>query len=167
MSQKITENVMLLCLILRLQVGRSFAITDGLPLGLQLIFTRTRIDEMIRICGRSAVDLRLSCARFAVVCRRGVAPIDDVLPLQGAIVFKPGTWGGPRVSFTSFTLPWAEIPLPLQGATGSKPPSLCIALRSQASPQHSSCKQACLALHSVCTDVALTGRHGFKTSDSW
>ena len=71
------------------------------------------------ICGCSAVVF----SRFAVVCRRGVAPIDDVLPLQGAIVFKPGTWGGPRVSFTSFTLPWAEIPLPLQGATGSKPPN--------------------------------------------
>ena len=28
------------------------------------------------------------------------------------------------------------------------------ASRSQASPQHSSCKQACLALHSVCTDIA-------------
>ena len=34
--------------------------------------------------------------------------------------------------------------------------SVCtdIASRSQASPQHSSCKQACLALHSVCTDIA-------------
>ena len=29
--------------------------------------------------------------------------------------------GEPRVSFTPFTLPWAEIPLPLQGATDSKP----------------------------------------------
>ena len=29
------------------------------------------------------------------------------------------------------------------------------ASRSQASPQHSSCKQACFALHSVCTDIAL------------
>ena len=27
------------------------------------------------------------------------------------------------------------------------------ASRSQAAPQHSSCKQACLALHSVCTDI--------------
>ena len=29
--------------------------------------------------------------------------------------------GEPRVSFTPFTLPWAEIPLPLQGITDSKP----------------------------------------------
>ena len=76
--------------------------------------------------------------RFAVVCRRGVAPIDDVLPLQGAIVFKPWTWGEPRVSFTTFTLPWAEIPLPLQGATGSKPP--------------------------IFVGVDVSRRHGFKTS---
>jgi hypothetical protein len=32
------------------------------------------------------------------------------------------------VSFTTFTLPWAEIPLPLQGAAVSKPPSLCTAV---------------------------------------
>ena len=106
---------------------------------------RTRIGGIARICVRFAVDLRPNCgclrtfspdlrpncgclrtffARFAVVCRRGVAPIDDVLPLQGAIPFKPSRGGVPRVPFTSFTLPWAEIPLPLQGAAGSKPPNV-------------------------------------------
>ena len=104
------------------------------------------------------------CAR---VCRGGVAPILDVLPLQGAIVSKPGTWGGPRVSFTSFTLPWAEIPLPLQGATGSKPPSLCIRfaltlLREVRLHLSKTLKTSFKVLHSVCTDIALTGRHGFK-----
>ena len=142
---------MLLCLILRLQVGRSFAITDGLPFGLRTVCRW--------VCGRFVVG-------FADVCRRCVAPVADGLPLQGAIPFKPWTLGGTQgVAVLRPALPWAEIPLPLQGAMGSKPPSLCIALRSQASPQHSSCKQACLALHSVCTDIALTGRHGFKTSD--
>ena len=46
--------------------------------------------------------------------------------------------GEPRVSFTTFTLPWAEIPLPLQGATGSKPP--------------------------IFVGVDVSRRHGFKTS---
>ena len=57
----------------------------------------------------------------ARLCRGGIAPILDVLPLQGAIPFKTRVMGGPRVSFTLFTLPWAEIPLPLQGAATSKP----------------------------------------------
>ena len=38
------------------------------------------------------------------------------------------------------------------------------ASRSQASPQHSSCKQACLALHSVCTDIALRSCTAFACS---
>ena len=54
------------------------------------------------------------------VCVEGRCPIFDILPLQGANVIKPSR-GGPRVSFTPFTLPWAEIPLPLQGAAASKP----------------------------------------------
>lgn len=41
---------MLLCLILRLQVGRSFAITDGLPFGLSL--------GLRSVCGRFADGLR-------------------------------------------------------------------------------------------------------------
>ena len=60
-------------------------------------------------------------ARFAPVCVGGRCPYSDVLPLQGAIPFKPSTWGEPRVSFTPFTIPWADIPLPLQGAADSKP----------------------------------------------
>ena len=35
----------------------------------------------------------------------------------------------------------------------SHSPLCSTASPSQASPQHSSCKQACLALHSVCTDI--------------
>lgn len=48
---------MLLCLILRLQVGRSFAITDGLPFGL-----RTFVVGFADVC-------RTVCVRFADVCR--------------------------------------------------------------------------------------------------
>ena len=40
---------------------------------------------------------------------------------KGLIPFKPSSGWGPRVSFTSFTISWAEIPLPLQGAATSKP----------------------------------------------
>ena len=101
---------------------------------------RTRIGGIARICVRFAVDLRPNCgclrtffARFAVVCRRGVAPIDDVLlrevrlhlsialesklsslcirfaltlPLQGAILFKRSCGGGTQgaVHFVHFTL---------------------------------------------------------------
>ena len=35
--------------------------------------------------------------------------------------FKTRDMGRPRVSFTPFTIPWAEIPLPLQDAAASKP----------------------------------------------
>ena len=59
--------------------------------------------------------------RFTPVCVEGRCPYFDILPLQGAIPFKPCTWGEPRVSFTAFTIPWAEIPLPLQGVAASKP----------------------------------------------
>ena len=125
---------------------------------------RTRIGGIARICVRFAVDLRPNCgcfrpicgclrtffARFAFVCRRGVAPIDDVLPLQGAIPFKPSRGGDPGCRSLRSLYPGLRYH--------------CLR-RSQAAPQHSSCKQACLALHSVCTDIALTGRHGFKTID--
>ena len=91
---------MLLCLILRLQVGRSFAITDGFR----------------SVCGRLSFDLRL----FVV----GALPLlTTYCPYRARYFLNPGHWGEPRVPFTSFTLPWAEIPLPLQGATGSKPPN--------------------------------------------
>ena len=60
------------------------------------------------------------CARFRPVCVEGRCPIFDILPLQGANVINNSN-GGARVSFTPFTIPWAEIPLPLQGAAVSKP----------------------------------------------
>ena len=65
----------------------------------------------------------MCCARFRPVCVEGRCPYFDILPLQGANVIKPSRGGGPRVSFTPFTIPWAEIPLPLQGAAVSKPPN--------------------------------------------
>ena len=65
----------------------------------------------------------MCCARFTPVCVEGRCPYFDILPLQGANVIKPSRGGGPRVSFTPFTIPWAEIPLPLQGAAVSKPPN--------------------------------------------
>ena len=71
----------------------------------------------------SDVLYSMCCARFTPVCVEGRCPYFDILPLQGANVIKPSRGGGPRVSFTPFTIPWAEIPLPLQGAAVSKPPN--------------------------------------------
>ena len=80
---------MLLCLILRLQVGRSFAITDGFR----------------SVCGRLSFDLRLF-----VVGALPLLPTD--CPYRARYHLNPVVGGVPRVPFTTFTLPWAEIPLP-------------------------------------------------------
>ena len=50
--------------------------------------------------------------RYAPVCVEGRCPIFDILPLQGAIPFKPCTWGTQGVAVLRPALPWAEIPLP-------------------------------------------------------
>ncbi len=42
----------------------------------------------------------------------GRCPIFDILPLQGAIPFKPCTWGTQGGAVLRPALPWAEIPLP-------------------------------------------------------
>ena len=118
---------MLLCLILRLQVGRSFAITDGFR----------------SVCGRLSFDLRLF-----VVGALPLLPTD--CPYRARYHLNPVVGGDPGCRSLRSLYPGLRYH--------------CLR-RSQASPQHSSCKQACLALHSVCTDIALTGRHGFKTSD--
>ncbi len=56
------------------------------------------------------------------VCVEGALPLSSTFcPYRARYLLKPGTWGGPRVSFTPFTIPWAEISLPLQGAAASKP----------------------------------------------
>ena len=39
----------------------------------------------------------MCCARFTPVCVEGRCPYFDILPLQGAILFKPCSWGEPRV----------------------------------------------------------------------
>ncbi len=57
------------------------------------------------------------CARM---CRGALPHFRHIAP-TGRECNKTQSWGGPRVSFTPFTIPWAEIPLPLQGATASKP----------------------------------------------
>ena len=57
---------------------------------------------------------------YARVCR-GALPLFRHIAPTGRECNKTQSWGGPRVSFTPFTIPWAEIPLPLQGATASKP----------------------------------------------
>ena len=59
--------------------------------------------------------------RFTPVVSRGVAPISTYCPYRARYLLNPVHGGKPRVSFTAFTIPWAEIPLPLQGATASKP----------------------------------------------
>ena len=107
---------MLLCLILRLQVGRSFASTDGFR----------------SVCGRLSFDLRL----FVV----GALPLlTTYCPYRARYFLNPGHWGGTQgVAVLRPALPWAEIPLPLQGATGSKPP--------------------------IFVGVDVSRRHGFKTS---
>ena len=59
-------------------------------------------------------------ARFV----EGRCPYFDILPLQGAIPFKPESWGETQgVAALRSALPWADIPLPLQGAAVSKPPN--------------------------------------------
>ena len=130
---------MLLCLILRLQVGRSFAITDGFR----------------SVCGRLSFDLRL----FVV----GALPLlTTYCPYRARYFLNPGHWGGTQgVAVLRPALPWAEIPLPLQGATGSKPPSLCIRfaltllreVRLHLSIAHAS------KLASLCIRFALTLHH--------
>ena len=72
-------------------------------------------------------------ARFAPVCVGGRCPYSDVLPLQGAIPFKPSTWGNPgcRSPSSCFTLGWdtiasGEVRLHLSIALESKLSSLCI-----------------------------------------
>ena len=78
---------------------------------------------MLHRCVVPDVLRPMCCVRFTPVCVEGRCPYFDILPLQGANVIKPSRGGGPRVSFTPFTIPWAEIPLPLQGAAVSKPPN--------------------------------------------
>nr|DAV99217.1 MAG TPA: hypothetical protein [Caudoviricetes sp.] len=69
---------------------------------------------------------------FAVVCRRGVAPVADVLPLQGAIPFKRSRGGTQGVvHFVHFTLgldtiAFGEVRLHLSRALESQLSSLCI-----------------------------------------
>ena len=64
---------------------------------------------------------------YARVCR-GALPLFRHIAPTGRECNKTQSWGGPRVSFTPFTIPWAEIPLPLQGAASSKPSKHCIKL---------------------------------------
>ena len=74
-------------------------------------------------------------ARFV----EGRCPYFDILPLQGAIPFKPESWGETQgAAALRSALPWAEIPLPLQGAAVSKPLKYsvfyCILIRDRGVP---------------------------------
>ena len=76
-------------------------------------------------------------ARFV----EGRCPYFDILPLQGAIHFKPESWGETQgVAALRSALPWAEIPLPLQGAAVSKPLKYsvfcCVLIRATRSQNH-------------------------------
>ena len=76
-------------------------------------------------------------ARFV----EGRCPYFDILPLQGAIPFKPESWGETQgVAALRSALPWAEIPLPLQGAAVSKPLKhsvfCCVLIRATRSKNH-------------------------------
>ena len=74
-----------------------------------------------RCCARCVVPDVLRPI-YACVCR-GALPLFRHIAPTGRECNKTQSWGGPRVSFTPFTIPWAEIPLPLQGAAVSKPPN--------------------------------------------
>ena len=76
-------------------------------------------------------------ARFV----EGRCPYFDILPLQGAIPFKPESWWETQgVAALRSALPWAEIPLPLQGAAISKPLNYsvfcCVLIRATRSQNH-------------------------------
>ena len=75
----------------------------------------------VRCCVRCVVPDVLRPI-YACVCR-GALPLFRHIAPTGRECNKTQSWGGPRVSFTPFTIPWAEIPLPLQGAAVSKPPN--------------------------------------------
>ena len=74
-----------------------------------------------RCCARCVVPDVLRPV-YTRVCR-GALPLFRHIAPTGRECNKTQSWGGPRVSFTPFTIPWAEIPLPLQGAAVSKPPN--------------------------------------------
>ena len=80
----------------------------------------------VRCCVRCVVPDVLRPV-YARVCR-GALPLFRHIAPTGRECNKTQSWGGPRVSFTPFTIPWAEIPLPLQGATSPKPSKHCIKL---------------------------------------
>ena len=75
-------------------------------------------------------------ARFV----EGRCPYFDILPLQGAIPFKPESWGETQgVAALRSALPWAEIPLPLQGDAASKPLKynvVCVLIRATRPQNH-------------------------------
>ena len=74
-----------------------------------------------RCCARCVVPDVLRPI-YVCVCRGALPHFRHIAP-TGRECNKTQSWGGPRVSFTPFTIPWAEIPLPLQGAAVSKPPN--------------------------------------------
>ena len=51
----------------------------------------------------------------------GVAPIPTFCPYRARYLLNPVHGGTQGVAVLRPALPWAEIPLPLQGAAGSKP----------------------------------------------
>ena len=58
----------------------------------------------------------------------GVAPIPTFCPYRARYLLNPVHGGTQGVAVLRPALPWAEIPLPLQGATSSKPSKHCIKL---------------------------------------
>ena len=65
---------------------------------------------------------------YARVLSRGVAPISTFCPYRARYFLNPVHGGTQGVAVLRPALPWAEIPLPLQGATSSKPSKHCIKL---------------------------------------
>ena len=68
-----------------------------------------------------APDLRLCVSR-------GVAPISTYCHYRARYLLNPVHGGTQGVADLRPALPWAEIPLPLQGAASSKPSKHCIKL---------------------------------------
>ena len=65
---------------------------------------------------------------YARVLSRGVAPISTFCPYRARYFLNPVHGGTQGVADLRPALPWAEIPLPLQGAASSKPSKHCIKL---------------------------------------
>ena len=122
---------------------------------------------------------RISTLDLRPCVSRGVAPISTYCPYRARYLLNPVHGGKPRVSFTAFTIPWAEIPLPLQGAAVSKPPNNEWVLRIQNFHVLPPCRPPLTANFMQCFDgfglvapckgngISAQGKAGRRTATPW